>query len=97
MVFNTRNKSYTSKRKFDLSRTSSAPSSSSQNVDTQTVITSSDQGVYSHVPSSKYNILNQLANIKVDATHLDMFVVPKQQKHLKNFMEGKVSTISNIF
>jgi hypothetical protein len=26
-----------------------------------------------------------------------MVVIPKQQKHLKNFMEGKVSTIANLF
>jgi hypothetical protein len=51
----------------------------------------------SPLPSSKYNILNKLANIKVDSTLLDMVVVPKQQKHLKNFMEGKVSTITNLF
>jgi hypothetical protein len=37
-----------------------------------------------------------LANIKADATLLDMVVVPKQQKHLKNFMEGKDSTIANL-
>jgi hypothetical protein len=77
--------------------TSSAPSSSSQSVDTQTVRTSSNQGVSSPLPSSKYNILNQLANIKVDATLLDMVVIPEQQKHLKDFMEGKVSTIANLF
>jgi hypothetical protein len=45
MVVNTRNKSYTSKRKFDLPHTSSTPSTSSQNVDTQFVRTSSNQGV----------------------------------------------------
>jgi hypothetical protein len=37
MIVNTRKKSYTAKRKFDLPRTSSTPSSSSPNVDTQTV------------------------------------------------------------
>jgi ribonuclease HI len=97
MVINTRNKSYTAKGKFDIPRTSSAPSSSSQSVDTQAVRTSSDQGVSSLLPSSKYNILNQLANIKVDATLLDMVVVPEQHKHLKNFMEGNISTIANLF
>jgi hypothetical protein len=35
MVVNTKNKSYTGKRKFDLPRTSSSRSSSSPNVDTQ--------------------------------------------------------------
>jgi hypothetical protein len=97
MVVNTRNKSYTAKRKFDPPRTSSAPSSSSQSVDTQTVITSSNQGVSSPLPSSKYNILNQLANIKAYATLLDMVFIPKQHKHLKDFMEGKISTIANLF
>jgi ribonuclease HI len=97
MVINTRNKSYTAKGKYDLPRTSPTPSSSSQSVDTQAVRTSDNQGVSSPLPSSKYNILNQLANIKVDATLLDMVVIPEQQKHLKNFMEGNISTISNLF
>jgi hypothetical protein len=65
MVINTKNKSYTAKGKYDLSCTSSTPSSSSQNVDTQVVRTSDNQGVSSSLPSSKYNILNQLVNIKV--------------------------------
>jgi hypothetical protein len=56
-----------------------------------------NQGVSSPLPSSKYNILNQLDNIKVDATILDMVVIPEQQKHLKIFMEGKISTIANLF
>jgi hypothetical protein len=38
-----------------------------------------------------------LGNIKADATLLDMVSVPEQQKHLKNFIEGKVSTIANLF
>jgi hypothetical protein len=33
---------------------------------------------------------------RIDATLLDMVVVPEQQKHLKNFMEGKASTIDNL-
>jgi hypothetical protein len=37
-----------------------------------------------------------LANIKVDATLLDMVVVPKQQKHLNFFMEGKASIVANL-
>jgi hypothetical protein len=37
MVINTRNKSHTTKGKFDIPHTSSAPSSSSQSVDTQVV------------------------------------------------------------
>jgi hypothetical protein len=40
--------------------------------------------------------LNQLANIKVDATLLDMVVIPEQQMHLKQFMEGKSSIVPNI-
>jgi len=50
----------------------------------------------SPLPSSKYNILNQLANIKADATLLDMVVVPKQQMHLKQFMEGKAFFVANL-
>jgi hypothetical protein len=38
-----------------------------------------------------------LANIKVDATLLDMVVVPEQQRHLKQFMEGKDSVVANLF
>jgi hypothetical protein len=97
MVINTRNKSYTAKGKYDLPRTSSTPSSSSQNDNTQAVRILDNQGVSSPLPSSKYNILNQLAYIKDDATLLDMVVIPKQQKHLKIFMEGNISTIANLF
>jgi hypothetical protein len=28
---------------------------------------------------------------------LDMVSIPKQQKHIKNFMEGEVSTIAKIW
>jgi hypothetical protein len=97
MVINTRNKYYTSKGKYDLPRTSSTPSSSSHSVDTQAVKTSENQGVSSPLPSYKYNILNQLANIKVFTTLLDMFFGLEQQKHLKNIMESKFSTIANLF
>jgi hypothetical protein len=38
-----------------------------------------------------------LDNNKADATLMDMVVVPEQKKHLKNFMEGKYSTIENLF
>jgi hypothetical protein len=38
-----------------------------------------------------------LANIKADAILLDMVVVPEQQKHLKQFMEGKASIVSKLF
>jgi hypothetical protein len=44
----------------------------------------------SPLPSSKYNILNQLANIKADATLLDMVVIPEQQKHLKISWKEKI-------
>jgi hypothetical protein len=47
-------------------------------------------------PSYKYNILNQLANIKPNATLLDMVVVPEQQMHLKQFMEGKSCIVTNL-
>jgi hypothetical protein len=96
MIINTRNKSYASKGKYDPPRTSSSPSSSSQDAILQATKTPNSQGVPSPLPSSKYNILNQLANIKADVILLDMVVVPEQQKHLKNFMEGKASTISNL-
>jgi hypothetical protein len=97
MVVNTRNKYYTAKSKFDPPHTSSAPSSSFQSVDAQVVGTSSNQGVSSPLPSSKYNTLNQLDNIKVDDTLLDMVVIPEQHKHIKEFIEGKISTIANLF
>jgi hypothetical protein len=97
MVINTRNKSYIAKGKYDPARTSSTPSSVSQGVDTQVVKTYDNQGVSSHLPSSKYNIFNQLANIKSDVIILDMVVVSEQQKHFKNIMEGKIYTIANLF
>jgi hypothetical protein len=40
--------------------------------------------------------LNQLANIKANATLLDMVVVPEQQRHLKQFMELKYFVVSNL-
>jgi hypothetical protein len=97
MIINTRKKSYAPKGKYDHPRTSSTPSSSSQGTNVQTVKILESQGISSPLPSSKYRILNQLTNIKVDATLLDMVYVPEQQKHLKNFMEGKYSTIANLF
>jgi hypothetical protein len=94
MVINTRNKAYASKGKFYPPRCSSSPSSSS-NVDTLQVLES--QRITCPLPSSKYNILNRLANIKEYATLLDMVVVPEQQKHTKQFMEGKASVVANLF
>jgi hypothetical protein len=70
MVVNIRNKSYTSKRKFDTLHTSSTPSSSSQSVDTQVFKTSSNQGVSSPRPSSKYNMLRFNKKILVKIMHL---------------------------
>jgi hypothetical protein len=40
--------------------------------------------------------LKQLANIKEDASLLDMVIVPEQQKHLKYFMEGKTSIVASL-
>jgi hypothetical protein len=61
-----------------------------------TVRTTKSQEVSISLPPSKYNILKQLANIKVDASLLDMGIIPEQQKHLKNYMEGKNSIIDNL-
>jgi hypothetical protein len=97
MIINTRNKSYAPKGKYDPPHTSSSPSSYSPATTVQVSKAPNSQGTTSPLPSSKYNILNQLANIKVDATLLDMVVVPEQQKHLKIFMEGKDSIVSNLF
>jgi hypothetical protein len=83
MVINTRNKTYTNKSKVDSSRTTFAPSSSSQDANPQVDRSSNSQGVSTPFPPSKYNILNQLANIKADASLLDMVTVPEQQQHLK--------------
>jgi hypothetical protein len=65
------------------------PSSSSTAATLQVPKVPESQGITPPLPSSKYNILNQLANIKADATLLDMVVIPEQQMHLKQFMEGK--------
>jgi hypothetical protein len=83
MFINTRNKSYASKGKFDLPHSSSSPSSSSTAAMLQVPKAPESQRITPPLPSSKYNILNHLANIKVDATLLDMVVIPEQQMHLK--------------
>jgi hypothetical protein len=75
MIINTRNKSYAPKRKYDLPRTSSSPSSSSLAATVQVPKAPGIQGTTSPLPSSKYNILNQLANIKEDENLLDMVVI----------------------
>jgi hypothetical protein len=41
--------------------------------------------------------LDKLANIKEYATLLDMVSIPKQQMHLKQFMEGKAFVVANLF
>jgi hypothetical protein len=96
MIINTRNKPYTPKEKYNPLHAYSTPTSSSQGTNVQTVKIPKSQGVPSLLLSSKYNILNQLDNIKANATLFDMVVIPEQQKHLRNFMEGKSSTIANI-
>jgi hypothetical protein len=96
MIINTRNKSYASKGKYDPPRTSSSPSSSSPAATVQITKTLDNKRTSSPLPSSKYNILNQLVNTKADSSLLDMVSVPEQQKHLKHFMEGKTSTVANI-
>jgi hypothetical protein len=75
MIINTRNKSYDSKGKYDPPRNSSIPSSSLPTSIVQATKNPNSQGVTSPLPSSKYNILNQLDNIKADATLLDMVSV----------------------
>jgi hypothetical protein len=97
MIINTRNKSYASKGKYDPPHTSSSPSSSSLVANVQVSKNPNSQGNPSPLPSFKCNILNQLANIKVDVTLLDMASILEKQKHLKIFKEGKASTISNLF
>jgi hypothetical protein len=78
MIINNRRKSYSPKGKFDPPRNSSSPSSSSPTATVQVPKFPNSQGISSPLPSSKYNILNQLANIKEDATLLDMVVIPEQ-------------------
>jgi hypothetical protein len=63
MIINTMNKSYAPKWKYDPPRTSSTPASSSQGTNVQTVKIPKIQEVPSPLPSSKYNILNQLDKI----------------------------------
>jgi hypothetical protein len=96
MVINTRNKSYAPKGKFDTPHSSSTSSSFSSTATFQVPKVPESQGITSPLPSSKYNILNRLANIKADATLIDMVVIPEQQMHLKQFMEGKAFFEANI-
>jgi hypothetical protein len=96
MIINTRNKAYAPKGKFDPPHNPSSPSSSSPTSTIQFYKVHDSQGTTSPLPSSKYNILNQLANIKEDATLLDMVVIPEQQRHLKQFMEVKAYIVANL-
>jgi hypothetical protein len=64
MLVNTRNKSYTNKGKGNIPKTTFSPSSSSQNTNPQVVTTTQSPETSVSFPPSKYNILNQLANIK---------------------------------
>jgi hypothetical protein len=97
MIINTRNKSYAPKRKYDPPRNSSSLRSSSLVSTVQVPKALDSQGNTSPIPSSKYNLLNQLANIKEDATLLDMVVIPEEQKNLKQFMEGKDFIVANLY
>jgi hypothetical protein len=96
MIINTRNTSYAPKGKYDPPCTSSGPRSSSPVAIVQVSKSPDSQGNTSPLPSSKYNIVNQLDTIKVDANLLDMVVAPEQQNHLKIFMEGKASIVANL-
>jgi hypothetical protein len=78
MIINTRHKSYAPKGKYDLPRNSPSLSSSSPAAIVKVPKVPNSQGITSPLPSSKYNILNQLANIKADTTLMDMVVVPEQ-------------------
>jgi hypothetical protein len=97
MIINTRNTFYAPKGKYDPPRNSSNPSTSSPTVIVQIPKVPDSHGTNSPLPFSKYTILNQLANIKVDAILLDMVVIPEQQRHLKQFMGGKSSIVANLF
>jgi hypothetical protein len=97
ILINTRNNTYAPKGTSDPPHSSSSPSSSSTVAVPQVPKIIESQGIIPHPPSSKYNILNQLANIKADATLLDMVVIPEHQMHLKQFMEGKASVVANIY
>jgi hypothetical protein len=96
MLVNTRNKSYTNKGKSNIPKNTFSPSSSSQNTNPQVVTTTESPETSMSFPPSKYKILNQQANIKVDASLLDMVTIPEQQQHSKNYMEGKTSPITSI-
>ena len=96
MIINTRKKSYAHKGKYDPPRNYSSPRSSSPTTTVQFPKVPDSQGTTSPLPSSKYNILNKLVNIKANANLLDMASIPEQQRHLKQFKEGKDSIVANL-
>jgi hypothetical protein len=77
MLVNTRNKSYVNKEKGNISKTTFSLCSSSQNKNPQVVTTTQSPETSISFPPSKYNIIKQLANIKVYAYLLDMFTMLK--------------------
>jgi hypothetical protein len=96
IIINTRNKSYAPKGKFDPPHNSYSPSSSSPTATFQVPKVPDSQGTNSPLPSSKYNILNQLDNIKADATLLYMVAFLEQHMHMKQLMEVKSYVVDNI-
>jgi hypothetical protein len=72
MLVNSRNKLYVNKGKGDIPKTTFGPSSSPQNTNFQVFMTTQSPETSVSFPLSKYNILNQVANIKVDAYLFDM-------------------------
>jgi hypothetical protein len=97
MMVESRNKSYAKIGKHFLPKTTFSPSSSSQQTNPQVTKGKLSHEVSTSYPSSsKYNILKQLATIKEDAYLLDMVTIPKHQRHLEDFMEGKTSTIASL-
>jgi hypothetical protein len=96
MIVNTKNESYPNQNKVDPTRTTSSPSTSSQGIGSQDAQIPNSKGMIYSFPPSKYNILNQLANIKAYASLSDMVFVPEQEQHIKKFMEGKISIVANL-
>jgi hypothetical protein len=97
MMVDTRNKSYANKGKGGNPKTTFAPSSSSQQTNPQVTKGTQSQEVSTSSPSSsKYNILKQLATIKARCIFIGHGCHPRTTKHLKEFMEGKTSTIASV-
>jgi hypothetical protein len=97
MMVDKQNKYYQNNNKGGHSKTTFSPSKSSHKTDPQiTRGTQSLEVIPTSSSSSKYNILKQLDNIKANSSSLDMVNVPKQQKHMKDFMEGEISTVASL-